>query len=82
MPCMLLSQTGLNPVIVSSAQQQLEFLEGRKKQYMKAALQAKQKKDLEQAKTLLRAAKGLDPMIEAARSGKMVDISNVTMIVF
>ncbi len=49
---------------------------------MKAALQAKQKKDLEQAKTLLRAAKGLDPMIEAARSGKMVDISKVTLIVF
>uniref|UniRef100_A0A8C2B225 Coiled-coil and C2 domain-containing protein 1B n=1 Tax=Cyprinus carpio TaxID=7962 RepID=A0A8C2B225_CYPCA len=72
-----LSQTGLNLVIVSSAQQQLEFLEGRKKQYMKAALQAKQKNDLEQAKTLLRAAKGLDPMIEAARSGKMVDISKV-----
>ncbi|KTF86981.1 hypothetical protein cypCar_00015053 [Cyprinus carpio] len=60
-----------------TAQQQLEFLEGRKKQYMKAALQAKQKNDLEQAKTLLRAAKGLDPMIEAARSGKMVDISKV-----
>uniref|UniRef100_A0A8C2F018 Coiled-coil and C2 domain-containing protein 1B n=1 Tax=Cyprinus carpio TaxID=7962 RepID=A0A8C2F018_CYPCA len=72
-----LSQTGLNLVIVYSAQQQLEFLEGRKKQYMKAALQAKQKNDLEQAKTLLRAAKGLDPMIEAARSGKMVDISKV-----
>ncbi|XP_059358167.1 coiled-coil and C2 domain-containing protein 1B-like isoform X4 [Carassius carassius] len=60
-----------------TAQQQLDFLEGRKKQYMKAALQAKQKNDLEQAKTHLRAAKGLDPMIEAARSGKMVDISKV-----
>ncbi|KAF4117071.1 hypothetical protein G5714_001624 [Onychostoma macrolepis] len=60
-----------------TAQQQLEFLEGRKKQYMKAALQAKQKNDLEQAKTFLRAAKGLDPMIEATRSGKMVDISKV-----
>ncbi|XP_016398957.1 coiled-coil and C2 domain-containing protein 1B-like isoform X1 [Sinocyclocheilus rhinocerous] len=60
-----------------TAQQQLEFLEGRKKQYMKAALQAKQKNDLEQAKTLLRAAKSLDPMIEAARSGKTVDVSKV-----
>ncbi|XP_050982542.1 coiled-coil and C2 domain-containing protein 1B isoform X2 [Labeo rohita] len=60
-----------------TAQQQLEFLEGRKKQYMKAALQAKQKNDLEQAKTLLRAAKGLDPLIEAARSGKTVDVSKV-----
>uniref|UniRef100_A0A8C1XKL7 Coiled-coil and C2 domain-containing protein 1B n=1 Tax=Cyprinus carpio TaxID=7962 RepID=A0A8C1XKL7_CYPCA len=61
-----------------TAQQQLEFLEGRKKQYMNAALQAKQKNDLEQAKTLLRAAKGLDPMIEAARSGKNVDVSKVS----
>nr|XP_046263639.1 coiled-coil and C2 domain-containing protein 1B isoform X2 [Scatophagus argus] len=59
------------------AAQQLEFLEGRKKQYMKAALQAKQKKDLEQAKVFLRTAKGFDPMIEAARSGRTVDISTV-----
>ncbi|XP_067310128.1 coiled-coil and C2 domain-containing protein 1B isoform X2 [Pseudorasbora parva] len=60
-----------------TAQQQLEFLEGLRKQYMKAALQAKQKKDLDQAKTLLRTAKSLDPMIEAARSGKTVDGSKV-----
>nr|XP_020446940.1 coiled-coil and C2 domain-containing protein 1B isoform X3 [Monopterus albus] len=64
---------GLSP----TAAQQLEFLEGRKKQYMKAALQAKQKNDMEQAKVFLRSAKGLDPMIEAARSGKPVDISTV-----
>ncbi|KAM6918659.1 coiled-coil and C2 domain-containing protein 1B [Xenentodon cancila] len=64
---------GLSPTAV----QQLEFLEGRKKQYMKAALQAKQKNDLEQAKVFLRTAKGLEPMIEAARSGKTVDISTV-----
>ncbi|KAK7158933.1 hypothetical protein R3I94_005313 [Phoxinus phoxinus] len=63
--------------VPDTAQQQLEFLEGLKKQYMKAALQAKQKNDLEQAKTLLRTAKGLDPMIEAARSGKTVDASKL-----
>ncbi|XP_077078576.1 coiled-coil and C2 domain-containing protein 1B isoform X3 [Siphateles boraxobius] len=63
--------------VPDTAQQQLEFLEGLRKQYMKAALQAKQKNDLEQAKTLLRTAKGLDPMIEAARSGKTVDVSKV-----
>lgn len=44
---------------------------------MNAALQAKQKKDMEQAKGFLRTAKGLDTMIEAARSGKTVDISTV-----
>ncbi|XP_075953264.1 coiled-coil and C2 domain-containing protein 1B isoform X3 [Anarhichas minor] len=60
-----------------SAGQQLEFLEGRKKQYMKAALQAKQKNDMEQAKIFLRTAKGFEPMIEAARSGRTVDISAV-----
>lgn len=63
--------------LTDTAQQQLEFLESRKKQYMKAALQAKQKQDLEQAKTLLRTAKGLEPMIEAVRSGKTVDVSKV-----
>ncbi|KAG1969295.1 coiled-coil and C2 domain-containing protein 1B [Pimephales promelas] len=63
--------------VPDTAQQQLEFLEGLRKQYMKAALQAKQKNELEQAKTLLRTAKGLDPMIEAARSGKTVDVSKV-----
>uniref|UniRef100_A0A3P9HIL8 Coiled-coil and C2 domain containing 1B n=1 Tax=Oryzias latipes TaxID=8090 RepID=A0A3P9HIL8_ORYLA len=64
---------GLSPAAV----QQLEFLENRKKQFMKAALQAKQKNDMEQAKNLLRTAKGFDPMIEATRSGKSVDISTV-----
>ena len=60
-----------------AAAEHVEFLENRKKQFMKAALQAKQKNDLDQAKALLRKAKGLDPMIEAARGGKPVDISQV-----
>lgn len=67
------AREGLSPTAV----QQLEFLEGRKKQYMKAALQAKQKNDMDQAKVFLRTAKGFDPMIEAARSGRPVDISAV-----
>ncbi|XP_049604074.1 coiled-coil and C2 domain-containing protein 1B isoform X3 [Syngnathus scovelli] len=61
----------------AAAAQQLAFLEGRRKQYMKAALHAKQKNDMEQAKNFLRIAKGLDVMVEAARSGKAVDISAV-----
>ncbi|XP_061694611.1 coiled-coil and C2 domain-containing protein 1B [Syngnathoides biaculeatus] len=60
-----------------AAAQQLAFLEGRRKQYMKAALHAKQKNDMEQAKSFLRTAKGLETMTEAARSGKSVDISTV-----
>ncbi|XP_049604075.1 coiled-coil and C2 domain-containing protein 1B isoform X4 [Syngnathus scovelli] len=65
------------PLFGSAAAQQLAFLEGRRKQYMKAALHAKQKNDMEQAKNFLRIAKGLDVMVEAARSGKAVDISAV-----
>ncbi|XP_048458055.1 coiled-coil and C2 domain-containing protein 1B-like [Rhincodon typus] len=61
----------------SVAQQQLEFLQNRKKLYMKAALQAKQKKSLEQAKNFLRIAKGFDPMIVDVQSGKSIDISKV-----
>ncbi|XP_036410393.1 coiled-coil and C2 domain-containing protein 1B isoform X1 [Megalops cyprinoides] len=64
---------GLSP----TAQQQVDFLEGRRKQYMKAALQAKQRNDMEQAKQFLRTAKGFEPMIEAAKGGKPVDISKV-----
>ncbi|KAB5535951.1 hypothetical protein PHYPO_G00123770 [Pangasianodon hypophthalmus] len=61
----------------STVTEQVEMLEARKKQYMKAALQAKQKNDVEQAKVYLRTAKSLEPLITAARSGKHVDISKV-----
>lgn len=59
------------------AQQQLAFLEGRKKQLLQAALRAKQKNDVEGAKMHLRQAKGLEPMLEASRSGLPVDIAKV-----
>ncbi|NWV17373.1 C2D1B protein, partial [Origma solitaria] len=55
----------------------LEFLENRKKQYVKAAIKAKRENNLEQAKTYLRTAKGLDLKIEQAKSGKTVDISKL-----
>ncbi|NWZ05111.1 C2D1B protein, partial [Agelaius phoeniceus] len=58
-------------------QEQLEFLENRKKQYLKAAIKAKRENNLEQAKTYLRTAKGLDLKIEQAKSGKTVDISKL-----
>ena len=64
--------------VCGAGTQQLDFLEGRRKQYMRAALQAKQKKDLEQAKGFLRSAKALEPLIEAARAGNPVDISKVS----
>ncbi|XP_028355183.1 coiled-coil and C2 domain-containing protein 1A isoform X3 [Physeter macrocephalus] len=59
------------------AQQQLAFLEGRRKQLLQAALRAKQKNDVEGAKMHLRQAKGLEPMLEASRNGLPVDIAKV-----
>lgn len=59
------------------AQQQLAFLEARKKQLLQAALRAKQKNDVEGAKMHLRQAKGLEPMLEASRNGLPVDIAKV-----
>ncbi|KAM5238398.1 coiled-coil and C2 domain-containing protein 1A [Ctenodactylus gundi] len=59
------------------AQQQLAFLEGRKKQLLQAALRAKQKNDVEGAKMHLRQAKGLEPLLEASRGGLPVDIAKV-----
>uniref|UniRef100_A0A8D0DY98 Coiled-coil and C2 domain-containing protein 1B n=1 Tax=Salvator merianae TaxID=96440 RepID=A0A8D0DY98_SALMN len=65
------------PCFLFAAREHIEFLEGRKKQYVKAAIQAKKKNDLEQAKLYLRTAKSLDPKIELAKSGKLVDISKL-----
>ncbi|NWQ76424.1 C2D1B protein, partial [Columbina picui] len=57
--------------------EQLEFLENRKKQYMKAAIKAKKENNLEQAKMYLRTAKSFDLKIEQAKCGKPVDISKL-----
>ncbi|NWW97102.1 C2D1B protein, partial [Rhynochetos jubatus] len=57
--------------------EQLEFLENRKKQYVKAAVKAKKENNLEQAKIYLRTAKSFDPKIEQAKCGKPVDISKL-----
>ncbi|XP_069804075.1 coiled-coil and C2 domain-containing protein 1A isoform X2 [Dendropsophus ebraccatus] len=66
-----------SPKLSGKAQQQLQFLEVRKKQLLTAALRSKQHKDMEGAKMYLRQSKGLDPMIEAARGGLPVDITKV-----
>ncbi|KAM6414865.1 coiled-coil and C2 domain-containing protein 1B [Rhynochetos jubatus] len=60
-----------------AAREQLEFLENRKKQYVKAAVKAKKENNLEQAKIYLRTAKSFDPKIEQAKCGKPVDISKL-----
>ncbi|NWX21046.1 C2D1B protein, partial [Aegotheles bennettii] len=60
-----------------AAREQLEFLENRKKQYIKAAVKAKKENNLEQAKMYLRTAKSFDLKIEQAKCGKPVDISKL-----
>ncbi|NXJ88549.1 C2D1B protein, partial [Corythaixoides concolor] len=60
-----------------SSPEHLEFLENRKKQYVKAAIKAKKENNLEQAKMYLRTAKSFDPKIEQAKCGKPVDISKL-----
>ncbi|NWX33216.1 C2D1A protein, partial [Notiomystis cincta] len=59
------------------AQQQLEFLELRRRQLAQAALRAKRRNDLEGAKLLLRRAKGIEGLIGAARAGLPVDLAQV-----
>ncbi|CAH2272850.1 coiled-coil and C2 domain-containing 1A [Pelobates cultripes] len=69
-----------SPKQSGKAQQQLQFLEGRRKQLMSAALRSKQHRDMEGAKMFLRQAKGLDPMIEATKNGLPVDITKVPSV--
>ncbi|NXX10191.1 C2D1B protein, partial [Podargus strigoides] len=60
-----------------SSPEHLEFLENRKKQYIKAAVKAKKENNLEQAKMYLRTAKSFDLKIEQAKCGKPVDLSKL-----
>ncbi|KAM3864580.1 coiled-coil and C2 domain-containing protein 1A [Diretmus argenteus] len=61
----------------SKAKQQLDFLLLRRQAFVRAALRSKQMKDMAGAAQHLRHAKGLDPMITAAKAGLPVDISKV-----
>ncbi|KAL6481908.1 hypothetical protein MHYP_G00099880 [Metynnis hypsauchen] len=65
------------PKLGPKAQQQLDFLQSRRQQFVKAALRSKQMKDVQGAAQHLRNAKGLDQMITAAKAGLPVDISKV-----
>ncbi|XP_077643781.1 coiled-coil and C2 domain-containing protein 1A [Lonchura striata] len=65
------------PKPAGKAQQQLEFLELRRRQLAQAALRAKRRNDLEGAKLLLRRAKGVEGLLGAARGGLPVDIAQV-----
>ncbi|XP_071984940.1 coiled-coil and C2 domain-containing protein 1B isoform X2 [Engystomops pustulosus] len=69
---------GLSPENLPPAvQEQMEFLENRRRQYRKAALQAKQKNDLELAKQHMRVAHVLQTSIDKLKGGTMVDVTKV-----
>uniref|UniRef100_A0A8D3CDG4 Coiled-coil and C2 domain-containing protein 1B n=2 Tax=Scophthalmus maximus TaxID=52904 RepID=A0A8D3CDG4_SCOMX len=65
---------------VAKTQQQVDFLLLRRQMFLRAALRSKQMKDMAGATQHLRHAKGLDPMITAAKSGLPVDITKVIEI--
>ena len=64
----------------SRQEKQLAFLVARQKEFKEAALQAKRKGEINQAKEYLRLAKGFDPLIEASNSGLPVDMETVSVI--
>uniref|UniRef100_A0A672YG11 Coiled-coil and C2 domain-containing protein 1B n=1 Tax=Sphaeramia orbicularis TaxID=375764 RepID=A0A672YG11_9TELE len=64
-------------LIVLVAQQQVDFLLLRRQAFLRAALHSKQMKDMAGAAQHLRHAKGLDPMVTAAKSGLPVDITKI-----
>jgi coiled-coil and C2 domain-containing protein 1 len=64
----------------SRQEKQLSFLLARQKEFKEAALQAKRKGEMNQAKEYLRLAKGFDPLIEASNSGLPVDMETVSSI--
>ncbi|XP_061384026.1 coiled-coil and C2 domain-containing protein 1-like isoform X1 [Danaus plexippus] len=56
---------------------QIALLLHKQKQFKEAALQAKKDGNIEQAKEYLRAAKGFDSVLEAARGGLAVDLASL-----
>lgn len=60
-----------------AVQEQLEFLENRRKQYRTAALQAKQKNDLVLAKEHMVVARTIQASIDKVKSGTLVDIAMI-----
>ncbi|XP_069576633.1 coiled-coil and C2 domain-containing protein 1A [Brachyistius frenatus] len=65
------------PKLVPKAQQQVDFLLLRRQAFLRSALRSKQMKDMTGAAQHLRHAKGLDPMITAAKAGLPVDITKI-----
>ncbi|XP_060800584.1 coiled-coil and C2 domain-containing protein 1-like isoform X2 [Amyelois transitella] len=69
------------PAVSSTSryEKQIALLTLRQKQFKEAALDAKKAGDIEQAKEYLRAAKGFDSVIEAAKGGLIVDLKSLPL---
>ncbi|XP_068217954.1 coiled-coil and C2 domain-containing protein 1-like [Palaemon carinicauda] len=61
----------------SRVEKQLAFLVKRQGQFKQAALEAKKRGEIEQAKEYLRMSKGFDQLIEATKGGLPVDMNTV-----
>ncbi|XP_075241385.1 coiled-coil and C2 domain-containing protein 1-like isoform X2 [Convolutriloba macropyga] len=65
------------PALPNKIQMTVEFLEKRQQQYRSAAIAAKKRNEVEEAKRYLKLCKGFDPMIAAAKLGKPVDLAQI-----
>ncbi|KAG7167864.1 Coiled-coil and C2 domain-containing protein 1-like [Homarus americanus] len=74
---LLLNQLLLLMAPQSRVEKQLAFLTKRQTQFKQAALEAKKRGEIEQAKEYLRMCKGFDQLIEATRGGLPVDMNTV-----
>ncbi|XP_063838387.1 coiled-coil and C2 domain-containing protein 1-like [Ostrinia nubilalis] len=72
-------QQGSQATPPSRHDKQLALLLHRQKQFREAAIKAKKAGDIEQAKEYLRAAKGFDSVIEAAKGGLVVDLKSLPL---
>ena len=61
----------------STANKQLNYLLERQRLFKEAALESKQKGDIQQAKEYLRMAKGFEPLIEATQNGLPIDATSI-----
>ncbi|XP_054154465.1 coiled-coil and C2 domain-containing protein 1-like [Oppia nitens] len=61
----------------STANKQLNYLLERQRLFKEAALESKQKGNIQQAKEYLRMAKGFDPLIEATQNGLPIDATSI-----
>ncbi|GLG98933.1 Uncharacterized protein GBIM_05497 [Gryllus bimaculatus] len=61
----------------SRQEKQLALLLSRQKKFREAAIEAKRKGEINQAKEYLRIAKGFDPLIEASQNGLLIDLASL-----